>query len=105
MEWTHKNIQKVWPKDIPYSIYKSKIIKKIIKDKYHNYAIPDLVKVLIKEKFLNFKPSKEEFDCERVLEYTCNCIRPIIKGPYKVPDLCWPVNGGFRNIRKTDMFS
>lgn len=99
MEWTNKKLKSIWPQDIPFSDYKCRIIRKIIKDKYKNYAITDLVRNLIKEKFLNFKPSTQEFDCETT-EYMHVPI-PRIRWPIgRQPNLTHMINGGYRNIRK-----
>lgn len=106
MLWTNNKLKSIWPQDIPFSDYKCRIIRKIIKDKYKNYAVPDLVKCLIKDTFLKFKPSTQEFDCEKTNKYSIFSISYPIRYPKgKQPDLTWAVSGGFRNIRKTDMFS
>lgn len=105
MEWTNKKLKSIWPQDIPFSDYKCRIIRRIIKDKYKNYAIPDLVRNLIKEKFLNFKPSTQEFSFEKGNSLSIFAIYPKVRPSGKIPDLTWPCNGGVRNIRKSEMFS
>lgn len=105
MEWTNKKLKSIWPQDIPFSDYKCRIIRKIIKDKYKNYAIPDLVRNLIKEKFLNFKPSTQEFSFEKGNSLSVFAITPRIRFCRKIPDLAWGCNGGWRNIRKSEPFN
>lgn len=105
MEWTNKKLKAIWPKEIGYSDYKCRIVRKIIKEKYKNYAIPDLVRCIIKDNFLKFSPSTQEFDCEKGQYIYSFPIRHYGINARKISYHRQPCGGGWRNIRKTDTFS
>lgn len=64
---SHKIIKNSWPDGINYSMYKAKIIRKIIFNKYRVWVEnknTDLLRMFIRDHFLKFQPANIIFDCE-----------------------------------------
>lgn len=66
---SHSTIKNSWPDGISYSMYKAKIIRKIILNQYRGWVEnrnTDLLRMFIRDHFLKFKPANIVFDCETI---------------------------------------
>lgn len=99
---SHKVIKNSWPDGINYSMYKAKIIRKIITAQYRGWVEnknTDILRMFIRDHFLTFKPANTIFDCETFdYENMLIPIKTIVKLGYTkhYPRL----NQGMRNHKK-----
>lgn len=110
---SYKEIQQYWPQDVDFSMYKVRMVRKLLKEKqplwicYTGNMREYYLRLFIRDNILKFKPSTEVFDCEKgpILPFSVG----VCYASYKIPCVTRPkgvfgiqlCGGGFLNIRKS----